>query len=420
MSFKLNKNRQSFVESLQKSRFAGRDVVTRQELQEVCDSDPSLKFPHWITNKAISNDRYATGTRATYRNPIFVDGDVYTGGTSSEAPADAPTVASESVSEVAPTPAPTPAPVAPVAEPEPDLREFIPSKDPSFVSFGFFDDLVKVIESKEFVPIFISGLSGNGKTFSVEQACARLGRELISVDITIETDSDDLIGGFRLKNGETVWEDGPIPDAMRRGAVLLINEIDLASTKIMCLQNVVDRGELYIKKIKRLVKAVPGFQIIATANTKGRGSVDGRFIGAGIMNESFLERFPITFDHNYPDESTEVRILKRNLNAREPENVKFLKRLAKWAVAVRKAFKEDAVEDVISTRRLVQIVKCFNIFENQTQSVALCVNRFDGDTKDAFIGLYDAIDDTEPEAIPDDSVTDPDPDSGADLDNFKP
>ena len=275
------------------------------------------------------------------------------------------------------------APSAPVTE----SRNLVPVKDDTFVPFGGFADVKNVIKSKQFYPVFITGLSGNGKTFSVEQACAQLGRELIRVNITIETDEDDLIGGFRLVNGETVWHNGPVIEALERGAILLLDEIDLASNKILCLQSVLEGKGVFLKKIGKFVQPTAGFNVIATANTKGKGSDDGRFIGTNVLNEAFLERFPVTFEQEYPTAATETKILNK-LCADE----NFCKRLADWADIIRKTFYDGGIEEIISTRRLVHIIKAYNIFGDKAKAIQVCVNRFDDETKQAFLELYDKVD----------------------------
>ena len=266
-------------------------------------------------------------------------------------------------------------------------QNLIPQKDDSFVRFGNFTDIKKIIESRVFYPTFITGLSGNGKTFSVEQACAQLGRELIRVNITIETDEDDLIGGFRLVDGATVWHDGPVIQALQRGAVLLLDEIDLASNKILCLQSILEGKGVFLKKIGRRVDPASGFNVIATANTKGKGSDDGRFIGTNVLNEAFLERFPVTFEQEYPTASIETKILSKLCG---DEN--FCKRLADWADIIRKTFYDGGIEEIISTRRLVHIVRAYDIFGDKAKAIQVCVNRFDDETKQAFLELYDKVD----------------------------
>ena len=266
-------------------------------------------------------------------------------------------------------------------------QNLIPQKDDSFVQFGNFSDVKKIIQSRVFYPTFITGLSGNGKTFSVEQACAQLGRELIRVNITIETDEDDLIGGFRLVDGATVWHNGPVVEALTRGAVLLLDEIDLASNKILCLQSILEGKGIFLKKIGKVITPAPGFQIFATANTKGKGSDDGRFIGTNVLNEAFLERFPVTFEQEYPTVATETKILGKLCSDDD-----FCKRLADWADIIRKTFYDGGIEEIISTRRLVHIVKAYNIFGNKAKAIEVCVNRFDDETKQAFMELYDKVD----------------------------
>jgi hypothetical protein len=266
-------------------------------------------------------------------------------------------------------------------------QNLVPEKDDNFIKFGNFNDIKKVIQSKIFYPTFITGLSGNGKTFSVEQACSQLGRELIRVNITIETDEDDLIGGFRLVAGETVWHNGPVVEALSRGAVLLLDEIDLASNKILCLQSILEGKGVFLKKIGKYIKPAAGFNVVATANTKGKGSEDGRFIGTNVLNEAFLERFPVTFEQEYPTFSTEVKILNKLCTDAE-----FCKRLADWADIIRKTFADGGVDEVISTRRLVHIIKAYNIFDDKAKAIQICLNRFDDETKQSFQELYDKVD----------------------------
>mgnify|MGYP001407393234 FL=1 len=271
-------------------------------------------------------------------------------------------------------------------------QNLIPEKDETFVKFGPFTDLKKVIQSKLFYPTFITGLSGNGKTFSVEQACAQLGKELIRVNITIETDEDDLIGGFRLIDGATVWHNGPVVEALERGAILLLDEVDLASNKILCLQSILEGKGVFLKKIGRYVRPSSGFNIIATANTKGKGSDDGRFIGTNVLNEAFLERFPVTFEQDYPSPSSEQKILLNVAESIGVHDKDFCKRLVDWADIIRKTFYDGGVEEIISTRRLVHILRAYSIFSNKEKAIQVCVNRFDEETKQSFIELYDKVD----------------------------
>jgi hypothetical protein len=271
-------------------------------------------------------------------------------------------------------------------------QNLIPDKDDTFVKFGNFNDIKKIIQSRLFYPTFITGLSGNGKTFGVEQACAQLKRELIRVNITIETDEDDLIGGFRLVNGETAWHNGPVVEALERGAILLLDEIDLASNKILCLQSILEGKGVFLKKIGRFVKPAAGFNVFATANTKGKGSDDGRFIGTNVLNEAFLERFPVTFEQSYPAPATEQKILEGIALDLQVEDRDFCKRLVDWADIIRKTFYDGGIEEIISTRRLVHIIRAYSIFQDKAKAIQVCVNRFDDETKQAFLELYDKVD----------------------------
>jgi hypothetical protein len=273
--------------------------------------------------------------------------------------------------------------------------DIVPSKDPVFVPWGYFKDIKSIVSSKQFYPIFITGLSGNGKTMNVSQACAQAKRECIRVNITIETDEDDLLGGYRLQEGQTVWQNGPVIEAMERGAILLLDEIDLASNKIMCLQPILEGNGVFLKKINKFIKPAPGFNVIATANTKGQGSNDGKFIGTNILNEAFLERFPITVEQAYPTNKIESKILlnvmsEKGLTKKDDES--FASNLITWADIIRKTFYEGGVDEIISTRRLVHIVEAYTIFKNKMKAIEMCTNRFDVDTKTSFMDLYTKID----------------------------
>ena len=271
-------------------------------------------------------------------------------------------------------------------------QNLVPEQNNTFVKFGPFNDLKNIIKSKQFYPTFITGLSGNGKTFGVEQVCAQLNRELIRVNITIETDEDDLIGGFRLVNGETVWHNGPVIEALERGAILLLDEIDLASNKILCLQPILEGNGVFLKKIGRFVNPKAGFNVIATANTKGKGSDDGRFIGTNVLNEAFLERFPVTFEQEYPPISVEKKILGGVASTLGVTDIDFLARLVDWGDIIRKTFYDGGIEEIISTRRLVHIVRAYSIFNDKAKAIQVCINRFDDETKQAFLELYDKVD----------------------------
>jgi len=264
--------------------------------------------------------------------------------------------------------------------------------DPTFVPWGSYADIIKVIKSEMFYPVYISGLSGNGKTFMVEQAAAKLNREFIRVQINPETDEDDLIGGFRLVNGETVFQKGPVLKAMENGAVLLLDEIDRATNKIMCLQGILEGKPVLVKKTGEIVSPAPGFNILATANTKGKGSEDGRFTAASIIDEAFLERFTISVDQKFASPITEKKILNKHFDKFGASDPEFTDKLIDWADIIRKTFYDDGVDEVISTRRLCHIVQTFSIFKDRMKAIDLCIARFDDDTKEAFLDLYTKVD----------------------------
>jgi len=271
----------------------------------------------------------------------------------------------------------------------------VPDKAKGYVPFGHFADVRMIIKSGKFYPTYVTGLSGNGKTMMIEQICAQEKRELVRANITKETDEDDLIGGFRLIDGKTVWQNGPVIVAMERGAILLLDEVDLGDAKLMCLQPVLEGKPIYLKKVNRVVTPAKGFNILATANTKGKGSDDGRFIGTNVMNEAFLERFSITFEQEYPPLKTEAKILSNVMASSGIEDKDFADKLVNWADMIRKAFYDGAVSDIISTRRLVHICEAFAIFgRDREKAIKLCLNRFDVDTKNGFMDLYMKLDET--------------------------
>ena len=276
--------------------------------------------------------------------------------------------------------------------PDREKVNLVPQKSDAFVPFGNFSDLKKILGSGIFYPAFITGMSGNGKTLSVEQACASLNREMIRVNITIETDEDDLIGGFRLVDGNTAWHNGPVIEALERGAILLLDEVDLASNKILCLQSILEGKGVFLKKIGKHVVPAAGFNVIATANTKGKGSDDGRFIGTNILNEAFLERFPVTFEQEYPSTVTERKILEGNALDLGVEDREFCKHLVDWASIIRKTFYDGGIDEIISTRRLVHIIRAYSIFNDKAKAIQVCLNRFDDETKQSFMELYDKVD----------------------------
>jgi hypothetical protein len=267
--------------------------------------------------------------------------------------------------------------------------------DPTFVPWGSFHDIVKIIKSEMFYPVYVSGLSGNGKTFMVEQAAAKLGREFIRVQINPETDEDDLLGGFRLINGETVFSKGPVLKAMENGAILLLDEIDRATNKIMCLQGILEGKPVLVKKTGEVVQAAKGFNVIATANTKGKGSEDGRFTAASIIDEAFLERFTISIDQKFPSLAIEKKIVMKHMSkyvSNDSATEDFADKLVTWADIIRKTFYDDGVDEVISTRRLCHIVQTYSIFSDKSKAIDLCISRFDEDTKAAFLDLYSKVD----------------------------
>ena len=342
----------------------GTDTLTRAEINALVKKK-KLKNPSWL-----KTDKYKVD-RGTYKLPL--EGKPTENETAMTAPVeDKKTEAAYVVSSL--------------------TGNIVPNKDPIFVSFGNYPDVKNIIKSGQFYPVFITGLSGNGKTMGVTQACAELKKELIRVNITIETDEDDLLGGYRLKDGQTVWQNGPVIEAMERGAVLLLDEIDLASNKIMCLQPILEGSGVFVKKINKFVKPKDGFNVIATANTKGQGSEDGKFIGTNVLNEAFLERFPITFEQSYPTTKIEKKILTNTLKAAGKSDVKFIDKLTTWADVIRKTYFDGGVDEIISTRRLVHITQAYAIFDDKMKAIKMCTNRFDDDTKNSFVELYTKVD----------------------------
>ena len=342
----------------------GTDTLTRAEINALVKKN-KLKNPSWL-----KTDKYKV-ERGTYKLPL--DGKLTDNEKTMEVPVEEKkTEAAYVVSSL--------------------TGNIVPKKDPVFVSFGNYPDVKNIIKSGQFYPVFITGLSGNGKTMGVTQACAELKKELIRVNITIETDEDDLLGGYRLKDGQTVWQNGPVIEAMERGAVLLLDEIDLASNKIMCLQPILEGSGVFVKKINKFVKPKDGFTVIATANTKGQGSEDGKFIGTNVLNEAFLERFPITFEQSYPTAKIEKKILTNTLKAAGKTDDKFVDKLTTWADVIRKTYFDGGVDEIISTRRLVHITQAFAIFDNKMKAIQMCTNRFDDDTKNSFVELYTKVD----------------------------
>ena len=374
----------SFIDSAKSwAETNGKDIssVTKTDLTDIADFG-GLKFPHWITRVPT----YKVG-RGLWTIP-GVDGSpaIKAVADSSVGVEKAPEVITKTVPSV-------PVTDIEMSKGSTSTVSAVPPKDPLFVAHGHFSDLNSILKSEMFYPVFVTGLSGNGKTFMVEQAAAKTGRELFRVNITTETDEDDLLGGFRLVNGETVWFDGPVVEAMRKGAVLLLDEVDLASTKIMCLQPVLEGKGVFLKKINEWVACEPGFNIVATANTKGKGDDTGNFIGTGVLNEAFLERFPITVEQEYPSNAVEKKILEKVFDKLGIDDSVFIEKLVNWADIIRKTYIEGAIDELITTRRLVHISNAYAIFGmDRMKAISMCVNRFDEETKSAMIDLYTKVD----------------------------
>jgi MoxR-like ATPase len=356
----LNRNQKAFVTAAE-AIFGEKAILNRDQIQRVVEEN-SITFPYWFVTKSefrAERGQYQLpdiGTKPKIKEPEF---------------------------EVA-----LAAQVLEFKQPKliDDSDVSIPVKYPDYVPFGFFKDLRNVINSDMFYPVFITGLSGNGKTLMVEQVCSELGRECIRVNISIETDESDLLGGPTLVNGNVVNRDGPVITAMKRGAILLIDEVDRGSNKLMCLQGILEGKPYYNKKNGEMVYPKNGFNVVATANTKGRGSEEGRYLSQ-ILDDAFLERFPITVEQEYPDAKTEKKILSPLIDDKE-----FVDHLVQWADIVRQSFDQGAVDEIISTRRLVHIAKAFKMFGDRMKAIELCVSRFDAETKTAFLDLYSKVD----------------------------
>ena len=377
---KLKQRPQQFVNALAAAGCTS--PVTRADLVAACESTGIYTCPpSWITQ-----DSTRKAGRGLYDIP-----EIASASPKDETPAPAPT-ACATVPAVAPQGAVESVPAANAAftmgMTGGERATLVPSAFDGYVAWGHFSDVEKIVRSKQFYPIFVTGLSGNGKTLMVEQVCAKLKRECYRVNITRQTDEDDLLGGFRLINGNTVWVDGPVVSAMKNGGVLLLDEIDLGSANLMCMQPVLEGKGVFLKKIGQWVTPAAGFTVFATANTKGKGSDDGRFVGTGVMNEAMLDRFPVTFEQPYPTKSTEKKILtKAGLGDAE-----FADHLTSWSDSVRKGFYAGAVDEIISTRRLVDIVNAYAIFGEREKAINLCLARFDDETRESFLSLYEKID----------------------------
>lgn len=381
---KLAEDRTPFFKAL-KEKYSGLEVINRQQLIDLCE-EYDLKWPSWFVKdqaRRAGRGLYATygaadtKTKSVKKSPKIISAPVKQAAVDNTTQVEMALALAHSVDRA----------VTHVS--------LVPEKVSGYVPFGHFPDVRSIVKSKKFYPVYITGLSGNGKTMMVEQVCAQEKRECIRVNITIETDEDDLIGGFRLLDGKTVWQNGPVVHAMERGAVLLLDEVDLGSNKLMCLQPVLEGKPIFLKKINKVITPAHGFTVIATANTKGKGSDDGRFIGTNVMNEAFLERFSITLEQEYPPSKVEHKILSNVLAAADIEDKEFVDKLVSWAEVIRKSFFEGAVSEIISTRRLVHICEAFSIFnQDRKKAIELCLNRFDVDTKNSFLDLYSKLDET--------------------------
>lgn len=362
-------------------------TITREQCAELVlksknSNDPEpLVFPIWLSGNAL----FKTETPRVYRLPSPAECAVGT------APAakvkDTVALAAGTHVEVQKHPEPLFTP-----EQEHEIRELIPPADPVYVPFGCHGQVQRVLMSKKFFPLYISGLSGCGKTTTIKEVCARIKRPFVRVNVTAETDEDDLLGGFRLRDGATVWEDGPVVKAMKLGAVLLLDEIDLGSSKIMCLQPVLEGNPIYLKKIKMWVKPAYGFNVIATANTKGKGDETGNFIGTGILNEAFLDRFSMAIDQEYPPLKTERMILENVLAAGGRSEPEWVQHLTTWADDIRKAYLSGTYTEIITTRRLVAGCVAYTIFGTKKGAMEAILTRFTPETKEAFLTLYNTLD----------------------------
>ena len=369
--FHLTPDRQEFLSVLTK-KYPNETSFTKEMI------DDTGYFPYWLKSTRYN---FKQGSIFNLQPLLAVDN-------TKTAPKPVPV-------PIAPAPAVSNMPVAAQTQAVnliDDNIKIVPEKMSNYVPFGHFKDVKGIIKSKIFFPVFVTGLSGNGKTLMIEQVCAQLKRELYRVNITIETDEDDLMGGHTLQNGNIIFREGPVIKAMRKGAVLLLDEVDLGSNKLMCLQSVLEGKGYLIKKTGEWVKPADGFTILATANTKGQGSEDGKFIGTQIMNEAMLERFAITMQQEYPPVTTERSILKKEMALTGPVDEEFCTKLVDWADIIRKTYYEGAIDDVITTRRLVHIVNAFRMFGDKLKSITMCISRFDEETRNAVLDLYTKVD----------------------------
>jgi len=362
-------NKIQFIEKLIALGYT--NTITRKQVKEVAENH-GFKYPRWF----FGNKSFRTDTRALFRVPSIEE--LKTKKTKRKTKVESVTKQVKND-------------IQKIESKIEDTISFIPNVNSLFVKNGIYNDLYKIVKSGKFYTTFITGLSGNGKTLMVEQACAKAGRELIRVNITCETDEDDLLGGFRLVDGETKWFDGPIVEAMKRGAILLLDEVDLASSRIMCLQPVLEGNSLLLKRINEIVKPKDGFNVIATANTKGQGDDSGKFFGTTILNEAFLERFSCTLNQDYPSKSSEKKIIQKVLELNGINDESYVDELCDFSSIIRKTYNDGAINDLISTRRLVHIANAFSIFGDKVKAIEVCLNRFDDHTRESFMALYDKL-----------------------------
>lgn len=377
----------------------GKEILTLQELKDLCE-DNGLKFPQWYAKDL----NYRAG-RGLYRVPTDLSPNSVV-----PAPVAAPTINAQA--QVLKMPQDKISHGNRIANVVTDLEteDLIPKVYKNYVPFGNYEDLVQIISSNKFFPIFITGHSGNGKTMSVEQACAKLKRKFVCVSMTPETDESDLLGNYVLINGQMEWRDGPVTVAARQGAVLCIDEIDYGAQNLSCLQRVLEGKPFLLKKKNESVVPAEGFTVVATANTKGKGSDDGRYMFTNVLNEAFLERFLNTYEQDWPPVTVEKKILKKELAFHGRSDDEFADKLVTWADVIRKTFNEGAADEIISTRRLVHIAKTFGVFGNRLKAIELCLNRFDADTKASFLDLYTKVDagaEVSPVPQPEVSVAEP-------------
>ena len=382
MNMKMTPAKKKFVEIAQ-AEFGEGETLSKEQVVDLKEKY-SLGWPSWFVRSPFKVDR------GMYRLPT-IDGSLDVATVQSPTNTEDANMASLATN-VAAARIETAEMVSNVVEFPMNTESYVPAKVNGYVKFGHYADVKTIKKSGQFYPIFITGLSGNGKTMMIEQVHAELKKELFRVNITIETDEDDLIGHYALVDGRTVWQDGPVTLAMERGATLLLDEVDLASNKIMCLQPVLEGNPLLIKKEGRIVRPKAGFTVMATANTKGKGSEDGRFIGTNILNEAFLERFPITVEQEYPAMSVERKILDKVFASLDVDAGDFSERLVTWADIIRKTFYEGGIDEIIATRRLVHIANAFAIFGERKKAIEMCIARFDEDTKTSFLDLYTKVD----------------------------